>query len=150
MVRLCAVGLAVVIVGCGPTRPSASPGVRPSAQTISSPTPAATSAAVATPDGTISIRCFLTIHALIDAYRHLESQLDAFPVSDQLDLLAEFGAHIRELVTHAPAGCFSDEENAAYRELFLYLLNATAYTITAERIQELMTATGLPHPTAHP
>jgi hypothetical protein len=148
MIGFVALVLALGIAACEEPRPSASVVALPSAS--ATPTPTSTAGALATPVGTISIRCFLVIHALIDDFRHIESQLDAFPAADQLDLLASYGASIREHVTHAPPGCFSDDELAAHRELFLYLSTVTRDAVTAERIQELMSATGLPHPTPIP
>jgi hypothetical protein len=103
-----------------------------------------------TPGETISIACFLAVQAVIDDFRHIEAQLDAFAASEQQEVLRRYATSAKESIEDAPARCFTDEQLAALDALFEYVVATPAADLTAARFQELMTTTGLPHPTLQP
>src|SRR5258706_761468 len=135
---LVALGLVCSSVGCEPM-PSTQPSSRPPPTQITlAPSPSLGS----TPGETIPIACFLAVQAVIDDFRHIEAQLDAFPASEQQEVLRRYATSAKDSVDAAPSRCFMDEQPAALDALFEYVVATPAADLTAARIQELMTATG--------
>lgn len=146
LIYLLVLGLACIPVGCNPT-----PSTQPSSKPPPSQLPLAPSPSLgSTPAETISIACFLAVQAVIDDFRHIEAQLDAFPAAEQQEVLRRYAASVKGKIEGAPPRCFTDEQPAASDALVAYLSATPASDLAADRIQELMTASRLPHPTLRP
>ena len=134
-----------IVAGCVSPHPTASPVSRPVAVAATEPTP---TEPPATPDGTISIGCFLAIHSIIDEFRRLDSQVTEFPASQQGDVLGPFVEETTAIVVGAPTGCFTDAELAALEAFWRYATTTRPRDLTRVRIRELLAAVGIPYPTA--
>jgi hypothetical protein len=147
LIRALALGVACSSVGCNPT---------PSIQPTSTPPPSLIASLAPSPSlgptsaETISIACFLAVHAVVDDFRHIQAQLDAFPAAEQQEILRRYAASASDGIEGAPPGCFSDEQTAASDALIAYLSATPASDLAADRIQQLMTAMGLALPTLRP
>jgi hypothetical protein len=145
-INLLVLAMACIPAGCNPT-PSAQPRSQPPPSQIPlAPSPSLGS----TPVETISIACFLAVQSVIDDFRHIEAQLDAFPAAEQQEVLRRYAASVKDTILSAPPRCFTDEQSAASEALVAYLSATPAADLTADPIQELMTASGLPHATLRP
>jgi len=87
---------------------------------------------------------------VIDGFRHIEAQLDAFPAAGQQEVLRRYAGSVKDTIDDAPSGCFTTGQSGASDALVAYLSVTPAPDLIADHIQELMTATGLPHPTLQP
>jgi hypothetical protein len=94
--------------------------------------------------------CFLAVQAVIDDFRHIEAQLDAFPAGEQQEVLRRYAVSVKDRIEGAPPRCFTNEQSSASDALVAYLSATPPADLAADRIQRLMTASGLPHPTLRP
>jgi hypothetical protein len=114
------------------------------------PAPTATVVPQATPNGTISIGCFLATQSVISDFLHIAGQLHAFPASEQKRVLERLAGGTQETVRNAPAGCFASARLEALQALWDYISVTPEPDLTNARIEELILATGLPYPTFTP
>ena len=145
------VALAVFVVGvvaaCATPRPTPRPASTPIAVASTQPSP---TEPPATPDGTISIGCFLAVQAIVDEFRHLDAQVTAFLASEQGDVLGPFVERTQDIVVGAPTGCFTDGELTAFEAFWHYAATTRPRDLETSRIRELLAAVGIPYPTAAP
>lgn len=144
-------GFGLVLAACSMLSPTPAPATAPpSPVAVATPVPEPTREPIATPGETISIGCFLAVHEVIADVRDIGFQVHEQPLSEQRDLLGWYAESLETHVMSAPPDCFSAEEVAAHRELWRYLSDTPARKMRGGRVESLMTATGLPHPTFNP